>query len=87
MTLFYISKLLRKKKQLKIIEQIKIINFFYQIKEYSSDEMELEIEKISKFLNLEEFISKRAKNLSGGTKKRLSIAMAIIGDPKVKNFG
>ena len=56
---------------------------FLKIKEYSSSEIELEIKKISGYLNIEEFSNKLAKNLSGGTKKRLGIAMALIGNPKV----
>nr|QNH67862.1 ATP-binding cassette transporter subfamily A member 3-like protein X3 [Brachionus rotundiformis] len=54
-----------------------------KIKEYSLNEVDAEIQKIASLLNLEDFIDKRAKNLSGGTKKRLGIAMALIGDPKI----
>ncbi|MBR0146818.1 MAG: ATP-binding cassette domain-containing protein [Eubacterium sp.] len=40
-------------------------------------------EGIIRDFGLEEVRSKRAKTLSGGWKRRLSIAMALIGDPKV----
>ena len=41
------------------------------------------VEKTIKAFNLEEFRNKKAKLLSGGYKRKLSIAMAIIGEPKV----
>ena len=40
-------------------------------------------EKIIQDFGLEEVRRKRAKTLSGGWKRRLSIAMALIGEPKV----
>ena len=40
-------------------------------------------DRIIRDFGLEEVRGKRAKNLSGGWKRRLSIAMALIGDPKV----
>ncbi|MCR5616949.1 MAG: ATP-binding cassette domain-containing protein [Clostridiales bacterium] len=41
------------------------------------------VEKIIKAFSLEEFINKKAGLLSGGYKRKLSIAMAVIGEPKV----
>lgn len=41
------------------------------------------VEKTIKAFALEEFINKKAKLLSGGYKRKLSIAMAVIGEPKV----
>ena len=41
------------------------------------------VEKIIKAFSLEEFTNKKAKLLSGGYKRKLSIAMAVIGEPKV----
>lgn len=41
------------------------------------------VEKIIKAFSLEEFINKKARLLSGGYKRKLSIAMAVIGEPKV----
>lgn len=41
------------------------------------------VEKTIKAFSLEEFSNKKAKLLSGGYKRKLSIAMAIIGEPKV----
>lgn len=39
--------------------------------------------KLLKDFNMEDVASSRAKTLSGGYKRRLSIAMALISDPKV----
>ncbi len=44
------------------------------------------VETIIKTFGLEEYRKKRAKHLSVGWKRRLSIAMAIIGKPKVLFF-
>ena len=41
------------------------------------------VEKAIKAFGLEEFRNKKAKHLSGGWKRKLSIAMAIIGEPKI----
>ena len=41
------------------------------------------VERTIKAFSLEEFKNKKAKLLSGGYKRKLSIAMAIIGEPKV----
>ncbi len=41
------------------------------------------VDKSIKAFGLEEFENKKAKLLSGGWKRKLSIAMAIIGEPKV----
>jgi len=42
-----------------------------------------QVEKIIEMFHLEEVRNKKAKTLSGGWKRKLSIAMAIIGGPKV----
>ncbi|MBR4726198.1 MAG: ATP-binding cassette domain-containing protein [Lachnospiraceae bacterium] len=41
------------------------------------------IENIIKMFNLDEVRNKKAKTLSGGWKRKLSIAMALIGEPKI----
>ena len=41
------------------------------------------VENAIKAFGLEEFRNKKAKLLSGGWKRKLSIAMAIIGEPKI----
>lgn len=42
-----------------------------------------EIERTSLMVGLNGELRKAAKNLSGGMKKRLSIAMALVGDSKI----
>ena len=41
------------------------------------------IEEIIEIFSLEEVRNKKAKTLSGGWKRKLSIAMALIGEPKI----
>lgn len=47
------------------------------------DNMENRVEKMIEMFHLEEVRTKRGKTLSGGWKRKISIAMAIIGEPKV----
>nr|QUF59429.1 ATP-binding cassette transporter Abca3-like1 [Brachionus angularis] len=42
-----------------------------------------EINRIATFVGLQKDLSKRSKNLSGGMKRRLMVAMALIGDSKI----
>lgn len=37
-----------------------------------------------KDLDLEKIMTAQAKNLSGGQKRKLSVGIAILGDPKVR---
>lgn len=47
---------------------------------------EFEVSKILRDVDLTEKANSQAKHLSGGQKRKLSIGIAIIGDPKVFNF-
>ena len=49
----------------------------------SKDKARSSVERTIKAFGLAEFENKKAKLLSGGYKRKLSIAMAIIGEPKV----
>jgi len=49
----------------------------------TKDKADAAVARTIKAFGLEEFKNKKAKLLSGGYKRKLSIAMAIIGDPKV----
>lgn len=53
------------------------------IKGFPKEKLEEEIERISKFVGLNNDLKKYAKNLSGGMKRRLMVAMALIGDSKI----
>ena len=41
------------------------------------------VNQITKGLKIEEHEGKKANNCSGGTKRKLSYAMAMLGDPKI----
>ncbi|MGN0462805.1 MAG: ABC transporter ATP-binding protein [Ruminococcus sp.] len=50
---------------------------------YKGDSLVKRVEEVTEQFSLEEVMSQRAKTLSGGWQRRLSIAMAIISEPKV----
>ena len=50
---------------------------------FVKDKREAKIKEIIELLNLEEVLNKKAKKLSGGWQRRLSIAMALISEPKI----
>lgn len=58
-----------------------VIEFFANLKEYEISKEE--IEKILKSLNLLEKKDEPVKTLSGGMKRRLGIAQALVGNPEV----
>ena len=47
------------------------------------DQIDKNVEKAIKIFSLKEYRNTKSKHLSGGWKRKLSIAMAIIGEPKV----
>ena len=57
--------------------------FYAKIKGIPVDKRESQIEKVIKDLNLEEHRSKLSKALSGGNKRKLSVAICIIGNPPI----
>ena len=50
---------------------------------YCKDKSERKIREISEHLGLDSVMNKRAGKLSGGWQRRLSIAMALISEPKI----
>ena len=50
---------------------------------FSKDQTRAKIEELSFTFGLSEILSKKSKTLSGGWKRRLSIAMALICEPKI----
>jgi ABC-type multidrug transport system ATPase subunit len=54
-----------------------------KIKGFRGDSIREEVTKICAQVGLERDMSKKSKNLSGGMKRRLSLAMALTGDSKV----
>ena len=50
------------------------------------DEVEPEVRRMLRFVNLEDAIDKMPVELSGGMRRRVGIARALIGDPKIVLF-
>ena len=47
------------------------------------EQMDAQIEQLLENLKLHEFKDRKVKLLSGGERRRLSVALAFIGDPKI----
>ncbi|MGN0476458.1 MAG: ABC transporter ATP-binding protein [Ruminococcus sp.] len=65
---------------LSVRENLELIAGIYG---YKGDNLKNRVEQVAKQFSLDEVMSQRAKTLSGGWQRRLSIAMAIISEPKV----
>lgn len=50
------------------------------------DEVEPEVRRMLRFVNLEDAIDKTPNELSGGMRRRVGIARALVGDPKIVMF-
>jgi phospholipid/cholesterol/gamma-HCH transport system ATP-binding protein len=50
------------------------------------DEVENEVRRMLRFVNLEDAIDKMPAELSGGMRRRVGIARALVGDPKIVMF-
>jgi ATP-binding cassette subfamily A (ABC1) protein 3 len=59
------------------------IDLIAQIKGYSRKEIKEEIKVISAYVGLHNDLEKKSKQLSGGMKRRLSVAMALTGGSKI----
>lgn len=65
---------------LTVAENLELICGIY---EFSAEKTAERISEMITLFGLEEYKNSRAKTLSGGWKRKLSIAMAMIGEPKV----
>ena len=59
------------------------LQLYARVKSISVDRRDQVIEDAIEKLNLVEHRSKFAKNLSGGNKRKLSVAIALLGNPKI----
>eukprot|EP00095_Tigriopus_kingsejongensis_P007732 maker-scaffold200_size264178-snap-gene-0.9 protein:Tk07732 transcript:maker-scaffold200_size264178-snap-gene-0.9-mRNA-1 annotation:"atp-binding cassette sub-family a member 5" len=59
------------------------LTFFARIRGMSEDEIPEEVDSILKDISLEDKADSVAVNLSGGQKRKLSVGIALIGDPKI----
>ncbi len=63
---------------LTVKENLEFMAGVYQIKDKDN-----KINELIKMFNLEEYINKRCKKLSGGTMRKVSIAISLINDPEI----
>lgn len=63
---------------LTVLENLEFMAGIYQIKNKKE-----KIDTLIKTFNLEEVLNKKAKNLSGGYQRKLSIAISLINDPQI----
>src|SRR5689334_8533523 len=63
-------------------------NVAYRLHEQGvpEDEVEPEVRRMLRFVNLEDAIDKMPAELSGGMRRRVGIARALVGDPKIVLF-
>ena len=65
---------------LSVLENIKLIAGVHGL---TKESREAKIAELSELLGLNEVINRRAGKLSGGWQRRLSIAMALVSEPKI----
>src|SRR5882762_5180676 len=63
-------------------------NVAYRLHEQGvpEDQVEPEVRRMLRFVNLEDAIDKMPSELSGGMRRRVGIARALVGDPKIVMF-
>ena len=63
-------------------------NVAYRLHEQglATDQVEPEVRRMLRFVNLEDAIDKMPAELSGGMRRRVGIARALVGDPKIVLF-
>lgn len=57
--------------------------FFAKMREINKKAIEHEIDRVSQVVDLTEHLDKKVENFSGGMKRRLSLAIALLGNPQL----
>lgn len=64
----------------------RFLNYIAVLKDIPKEDIEIQIQKVSKSVNLQNELGKKIEMYSGGMKQRLLIAATIIGNPKLLIF-
>lgn len=56
---------------------------YFQVKSYRGKHLKDEVDRISQVVDLYKDLTTLSKNLSGGMKRRLSVAMSLVGDSQI----
>ena len=64
----------------------RFLNYIAVLKDIPKKDIEMQIQKVSKSVNLQDNLDKKIEMYSGGMKQRLLIAATIIGNPKLLIF-
>ena len=59
------------------------LNYMGTLKGISADELKKKIPEVLEFVNLTDVAKKKVRTFSGGMKRRIGIAQAILNDPKI----
>lgn len=59
------------------------LEYMGTLKGIEKDKLNKKIDEVLKFVNLEHVANKKVKSFSGGMKRRVGIAQAILNDPKI----
>ncbi|KPN80781.1 ABC transporter, ATP-binding protein [Apilactobacillus kunkeei] len=57
--------------------------FFAKMREVKKEDLDSEIDRVSQVVDLSDQLDKKVDNFSGGMKRRLSLAIALLGNPQL----
>ncbi len=57
--------------------------FFAKMREVKKEDLASEIDRVSQVVDLKDQLDKKVDNFSGGMKRRLSLAIALLGNPQL----
>ncbi|MCK8620228.1 MULTISPECIES: ABC transporter ATP-binding protein [Apilactobacillus] len=59
------------------------LTFFAKMREVKKEDLASEIDRVSQIVDLKDQLDKKVDNFSGGMKRRLSLAIALLGNPQL----